>query len=238
MRILSLAALTAVTLTGTALESAAAAVADASPAPATVTVVGQGTARATPDEAVLSLGVEVAKPTADAATAAAAQAADAMLAALRAQGVADQDITTTGLNLNADSATDANGVTRITGYTAGQSFDAVVRAPGRAGAVVAAATGAAGDAARVSGIAFDLADHRPVRATARDAAVADARAEAEQYARDSGHVLGRVVSFTEGGTASGPHPMPFPVAAAAAPLRVAPGQVEEQVSVTAVYELD
>ncbi|MFJ2768505.1 SIMPL domain-containing protein [Streptomyces sp. NPDC087300] len=207
------------------------------PAPATtVTVTGTGSASAAPDTAVLTAGVEVTGKTAEKALAAQNTAADALLAAVREAGVADKDVKTESLSLSA-AYEDVNGTAKLTGYQASQTFSIKVRALERTGAVIQAVVGAAGDAGRVHAVAFDVADAGPLRAKARDAAYADARDKAAQYAKLAGRRLGRLVSLDEsdGGR---PRPVPVPVGAfAKEDVPVAPGQIQDEVAVTAVFEL-
>ncbi|MBT2487968.1 SIMPL domain-containing protein [Streptomyces sp. ISL-96] len=242
-------ALTAAALTGGLLIGAAAPAFGAAPAreaaPAsaavadatTVSVSGEGRASAAPDMAVLTAAVEATEPTAKRALAAQSAAADALLAAARKQGIADRDVRTEGLSLNAVYQ-QTDRASKLTGYQAGQSFSVKIRDIARTGAVVEAVTHAAGDVVRVNGVTFDVADPSALRARARDAAHADARAKAEQYARLSGRRLGRLVSLAE--TGSGAHrPLNVPGAAFdEGKVQVAPGEVRDEVTVTAVYELD
>jgi uncharacterized protein YggE len=95
--------------------------------PATVSVVGTGTATGTPDTALLSVGVDVTKPTATDASSDAATAAQAMLAAIKGQGIADADITTTGLSMNPVTTWDQSTGTHVTGYESGESFSVKIR---------------------------------------------------------------------------------------------------------------
>ncbi|MFD6420156.1 SIMPL domain-containing protein [Streptomyces sp. NPDC060194] len=208
----------------------------AAPERATVSVTGEGSAETAPDLALVNAGVEVTRPTAEQALAAQSAAADALLAAVRARGVADADVRTEGLSLDAVHASAKNGTLRTVGYRSAQSFVVKVREIGRAGELVTAVTEAAGDAGRVHGVTFDVADPTALRAEARRAAHLDARAKAEQHAELSGHRLGRLVSLTEeaGGR---PRPVTLPAAAFDAPAKLATGRVQDQVNVTAVYEL-
>ncbi|MEV6329438.1 SIMPL domain-containing protein [Streptomyces sp. NPDC051909] len=207
------------------------------PAPATVTVSGSGRAAAAPDLAVLSVGVEATRKTAKEALAAQNTAAKALVDALHAQGVADRDIRTENLSLAPVYAQSSAGESKVTGYQAGQSFAVKVRDLDRTGQIIGAVNDATGDAGRISGVVFDVSDPTALRAAAREAAHRDARDKAEQYARLSGRRLGRLVSLTEGESAR-PGPAAVPAAAdggEAVPL--APGEIEEHVTVTAVYEL-
>ncbi|GAA2966106.1 SIMPL domain-containing protein [Streptomyces enissocaesilis] len=249
-------ALTAVVLTGGLLVIGGAAPAMAAPpsapatvlpaaapaapaaAAATVSVSGDGRASAAPDIAVLTAGVETTEPTAKRALAAQSAAADALLAAVREQGIDDSDVRTESLSLNAVHQHTDRGASKPTGYQAGQSFSITIRDIGRTGAVMEAVTDATGDAGRINGVAFDVADPSALRARARQAAHAEARSKAEQYARLSGHRLGRLVSLAE--TGGGAHrPLDVPTAAfSEGRVPVASGEVQEEVTVTAVYELE
>ncbi|MFI8932191.1 SIMPL domain-containing protein [Streptomyces sp. NPDC053474] len=228
---------------GAAPAGAAAPVAEAPAAvaarnPATVTVTGTGSASAAPDLAVLTLGVEVTAPTAKKALAGQNAAAQALLTAVRKQGVAERDARTEGLSLSGVYK-DVDGASKLTGYRASQSFSVTVRKLATTGRVLQAAMDAAGDAGRVHGVAFDVADKQELRAEARAAAHDDARAKAEQYARLSGRPLGRLVSLSEN-DGGGPRPLAVPVEAVTKDqgVPVAPGEIEDQVTLVAVYELD
>ncbi|MEU8893107.1 SIMPL domain-containing protein [Streptomyces sp. NPDC048442] len=224
-------------LPAAAQSSAPAAVGVARPVPSTVTVTGSGAATSAPDIAVISLGVEATRPTAKAALAAQSAAAKALLAAVRAQGVADRDIRTESLSLNPVHSYE-NGTAKLTGYQASQGFSVKVRVLSRTGAVIQAAMDAAGEAGRISGVTFDVEDYTALRKVARKAAFEDARNKAAQHARLSGRELGRLVSLVES-DAGRPTPVPMPPGAAAdEPVPVAPGEIQDQVTVTAVYELD
>ncbi|GAA1546081.1 SIMPL domain-containing protein [Streptomyces albidochromogenes] len=203
----------------------------------TVSVSGEGRATAAPDMAVLAVAVEATEPTAKRALAAQTVAAEAVLAAVRRQGIADRDVQTESLSLNPVYQHTDRAASKLTGYQAGQAFSIRIRDLARTGAVVEAVTAAAGDAVRINGVTFDVADPSALRARAREAAHADARTKAEQYARLSGRGLGRLVSVTE--TGSGTHrPVEVPGAAfEAGKVPVAPGEIRDEVAVTAVYEL-
>ncbi|MFI5805179.1 SIMPL domain-containing protein [Streptomyces sp. NPDC051561] len=212
----------------------------ARPVPSTITVTGEGAATATPDLAIVNVGVETTAPTAKAALAAQTKAAGALLAAVRKAGVADRDVRTESLSLNAvyQPGKDGGSTTKVTGYQAGQTFSVRVRDLARTGSVIQAAMDAAGEAGRIGGVDFDVADPTALRTEARKAAHLDARAKAEQHARLSGRELGRLVSVNE--SDSGRHrPMAMPAGAFADEgVSVAPGEVRDEIVLTAVYELD
>ncbi|MEU8618345.1 SIMPL domain-containing protein [Streptomyces sp. NPDC048623] len=206
--------------------------------PGTVTVTGSGRAAAAPDLAVISVAVEAGRKTAKEAMGAQNTASKALVAALHAQGVADRDIRTENLSLTPVYTQTAGGESKVTGYQAGQIFSVKVRDIDRTGQVIGAANDATGDAGRVNGVVFDVSDPTALRATAREAAHRDAHDKAAQHAELSGRRLGRLVSLTEGESvrpAQGAAPAASADGGASVPL--APGEIEEHVTVTAVYEL-
>ncbi|WP_405727618.1 SIMPL domain-containing protein [Streptomyces sp. NBC_00028] len=209
-------------------------------APATVTVTGEGSAVGEPDIALVGAGVEAVAKTTQAALKRQNTASAALLKAVRAQDIADQDVRTENVSLSpVYDYTD--GASTLKGYRAAQSFAIKVREPAATGAVLQAITDATGDAGRVNSVVFDLDDRRPLEARAREAAHDDAHTKAAQYARLSGLHLGRLVSLSEGGTG---YVAPAPPISADAPaggfagVPLAPGEIRATAMVTAVYELD
>ncbi|MEV6249752.1 SIMPL domain-containing protein [Streptomyces sp. NPDC051742] len=206
-------------------------------APATVTVSGNGRAAAAPDLAILSVGVEATRKTAKEAMAAQNTAAEALLAVLNKQGIAERDIRTDSLSLSPVYTQNAQGESKVNGYQAGQSFSVKVRDIDRTGQVIGGVNDATGDAGRINGVVFDVADPSALRVQAREGAYRDAYDKAAQHARLSGHRLGRLVSLSEGESVRpGPGAAPG-VSADGASVPLAPGEIEEQVTVSAVFEL-
>src|SRR4051794_33994426 len=115
----------------------------------TITVSGDGTATTVPDRASFEFGVDTRAASASAALARNSAAASAVIAALKAAGVAGADLQTIGVSLSPQTGPDG---TRIVGYTASNSVSATVPLT-RAGGVVDAAVGAGADS--VSGPGLD-----------------------------------------------------------------------------------
>ncbi|MEU5217503.1 SIMPL domain-containing protein [Streptomyces sp. NPDC020807] len=206
-------------------------------APATVSVTGSGRAASAPDLAILSVGVEATRKTAKEAMAAQNVAAKALLDVLRKEGIDDRDIRTDSLSLSPVYTQNADGESKVTAYQAGQSFSVKVRDLDRTGQVIGAVNDATGDAGRINGVVFDVADPSALRTKAREAAFRDAYDKASQHARLSGHELGKLISLSEGDSLRpGPGAVPsMPADEPGVPL--APGEIEEQVTVSAVFEL-
>jgi len=173
--------------------SSAAPASAADPATHTITVAGSGKVTVVPDVARVSLGVTITTPTVKAARAAAATAMTNIIAAVKAQGIADADIQTVGLNLYPQYANGSS--TRIVGYSISNQIQITIRDLDKAGDVVDTAT--AKGATEVNGISFELADPAKAMNDARASAVAAAQVSAQAMAT-AGHVtLGSVVSISD-----------------------------------------
>jgi uncharacterized protein YggE len=207
----------------------------AEPALRTLTVSASGMVTVVPDVARVYLGVSLTKPTVKAARDAAAGAMTNILTAIKALGVADADIKTTGLSLYTQYATGSS--TKIVGYAINEQVQVTVRDLDKAGDVVDAAT--AKGATDVNGISFEIADPAKAQNDARAAAVAAARTSALAMASAAQVTLGAVLSIADTGA---PTPI-FYGAASAAPMAdvktpVQPGTQDVSAMVTMVFELD
>lgn len=205
------------------------------PALHTLTVAGTGKVTLVPDVARVYLGVSLTKPTVKAAREAAASAMTDILAVIKALGIADADIQTTGLSLSTQYATGSS--TRIVGYAISEQVQVTVRDLDKAGDVVDAAT--AKGATDVNGISFEIADPARAQNDARAAAVVAARASAQAMASAAGVTLGAVVSIAD---ASAPTPIYYGAGSASPMLDtrtpVQPGTQDVSAQVIVVFELD
>ncbi len=169
----------------------------------TITVVGLGEVQSEPDIARTSIGIEVVGATVADAMAEARTRMDAVLAALKAAGIAEKDIRTNNFSINFErqgpepipspatrAAPVRNGLYRVSNMV-----EVTVRDLEKVGAVIDAATGAGAN--NVWGINFALEETTGIEAEAREKAVDDARARAESLARLSGVQLGQIVSVSE-----------------------------------------
>lgn len=199
------------------------------PAESGIVVSGEGSTESAPDIARVRVGIEARRPSMAEAREANAAAQTRVLEALRRLGVADADVQTEQLSLQADYDYAETGRV-LRGYLATNIVVVRVRDVSKAGDVVDAAVTAGGDDARVDGISFDVEDRAAVRAEARRRAVADARAKAEQLASEIGARVGEPVFIeeTQGGM---PGPVMMRMEAAQADTPVSPGSIETQVQV-------
>jgi uncharacterized protein len=157
----------------------------------TVTVVGEGTQNATPDNALLSLGVSTRRGTAADAMNTANAEMTALLKAVKSQGVGDPDIQTTGIQINQD--TQYNSI----GYRAGNTVNVKIHHISNVGSVIVAAQRAVGDDIQLNGISLQLSDNTTQLKGAREAAMSAAAARAKVWANLAGRHLGKVLSVSE-----------------------------------------
>ncbi|MFC4602807.1 SIMPL domain-containing protein [Rhodococcus kronopolitis] len=173
-----------------------------------VTVEGQGSASATPDLMRVTVSVEARRPDVAGAFARAGEAAAAVAAALRGAGVADADLSTTGLGVQAETVWQENHGQQVVGYLATSTLAVTLRDLSDPGRVIADCVAAGGDDVRLGGLELGFADQDDLLGRAREAAYLDARTKAEQYARLSGRGLGAVLEVTETADAR-PSPRPM-----------------------------
>ena len=203
---------------------------------ALITVTGEGTVEAKPDMATINLGVTTEGATAAEAMAANSVQLGAVLEQLRAAGIEDRDLQTSGLSLNPNWQQPQGEMTpRIVGYLAMNQLTVRVRDLEALGSVLDRSI--QDGANTFNGLTFGLADPVPALNEARKRAVADALARAKLLTGAAGLALGPVVSITEGGGMGGPVPMFRMAADAASAVPVAAGEISTTASVTMVFEL-
>ncbi len=200
---------------------------------------GTGTVKVKPDVADVSLGVSLQRDRAGDASVEAANAMDAVIKALIKAGIAEDDIQTTQLSLDPVYDYDRSPAS-IVGYQATNIVSVTIRDLATVGTTVDAAVDAG--ATSIGGISFRVDDNAALTVQARDAAMAEAKATADQLAAAAGVRITGVVSIVE--TVSQP-PMPIyyaedSVAGAArmASTPVLAGNVDVTVQVAVVYSIE
>jgi len=199
-----------------------------------ITVTGTGTVTGVPNQLILSIGVQVKAASVSTALSDANQAVSRVTGALRDHGVAAADIQSADLYISPD----LRGAAQTPdGYTVSESVTATLRQVSAAGGQIDAAVRAGGNAVTVNGISLNLTDTSSLLASARKAAVANARTKAAQYAAALGQPLGPVVSITDAADTGPLFPAAARTAAAAAEssVPISPGTQQLSVSVTVVY---
>ncbi|MEY3318228.1 MAG: hypothetical protein RL540_600 [Actinomycetota bacterium] len=162
-----------------------------------ITVTGVGTSSVTPDAVRFFASVSAIAKSNKEALASASKSATAVRGALRDNGIATKDIKTSSLTVYPEYNYTQDRGQELLGYRATQSFTVVIRKADNAGVVIDAAVTAGGNAIQINGIAPFLLNGAAATEQAREAAVADARARANSYAKYLGASLGRVIWLTE-----------------------------------------
>jgi uncharacterized protein len=217
---------------GSSTPSADAATVSASQAAGRITVTGTGTVTGVPNQLILSMSIQASGYDVTSALNQANADVRKVTTALRDRGVARADIQTSGLNISPNY--NANGV--ITSYGVTESLTATLNHIGTAGGQITAAVRAGGNAVSVDNVTLNLTNTGPLMAAARGKAVADARAQAQQFAHALGEPLGSVISVTPVQQQQ-PEPLQFDANAAGSShaVRISPGTQQLSVSVTVVY---
>ena len=207
-----------------------------------VTVVGAGRVSLAPDVARIHVGAEATAPSVSTAKADVDAQIDAILAALEAQGIADADIQTSNYSIyyvrepGTPVLREGDVDAEQGGYRVSSTLRVTVRDVDTVGTILDAVVEAGAN--QVYGVEFTVDDETKWQSEARAAAVADARARAEELAKLSGVKLGKVLSISEviGSAVS-------PVAMASAErgfggAGIAPGEMEMGTQVQVTFAID
>ena len=181
-----------------------------------ISVSGRGEARAAPDIARATVGIEIRAETAEQATTQANTQMSSVITALRNAGVAEADLRTNNFSITFERehlpepmpmeapvrpatrtapAAPVSPPTPRGFYRASNTVEVVVRDISKVSQILSAAT--TGGANNVWGVQFELSDREPLRAQARAQAVERAKQTAQQLAQLTGVKLGRIRSVED-----------------------------------------
>lgn len=203
----------------------------------TLELSAYGEVKATPDTADITLGVQTQARTAADAAGQNAREMGRVMTAIRAAAVADRDIQTAGLHVEAQYAEGDNQPRRLTGYQASNTVTVTVHDLARLGAVLDASV--AGGVNQVNGVELRLADPQAAEDAARTQAISRLQTKAELMARASGYRISRLVRLSDGGGEVRPMAQGYRSMAMRAPVAtpVSAGDLTVRVDVSALYEL-
>ena len=205
-----------------------------------IAVSGSGSVSVTPDIARIDVGVEVMASTVAAARGQAADAMDAVMAALKDNGVDEVDVRTRSFNIYPQYNYRDDEAPEIVGFTVNNQVTVTVRDIDNASTVLDAAIQAGGDSVRVNSISFTVEDPEQFLDEARAEAVATAHARAETLAEAAGIELGRVRSISESTSFSNQRfAIPEAVfdSAGGGATSISPGEQELSVNVSVVFNV-
>jgi uncharacterized protein YggE len=213
----------------------AAPVAGPSGLPHTLNVTGVGVATSAPDVVHLQLGVQSRDADAGAALGANQGKLERVRAAFAGLGVAEKDVQVTSHTLVPQAEVDPNTGMQgpPTGFIADNMISVALRDPTRINEALGQVFAAG--ATSIQGVTFMLGDPQKLSEQARELAMADARARAEQIARAAGVTLGRPLSIQEMGGSTAMFPDLYGMAPS--PMIPTPGQLQQSMSVSVSYTI-
>ncbi len=206
-------------------------------------VSGQGKVTVTPDIATLTLGVSAHSATVADAQSQAATAMDKVMSALTNNGVAKKDIRTQYFNIQQLTRYDNNKQQSvITGYQVSNMVTAKIKAIDKIGLTIDAIATAGGDSTRINGVNFSVDQPENFYAQARELAMNDAKAKADQLAKLAGVNLGRPTYISENSSLP---PIPYPLSmarsemggAVAPTTPISPGEMEVTMNIQVTYAI-
>ena len=208
--------------------------------PNTITVVGEGSTQIEPNIAVATIGVQVAEAAVQTASSNAQAIMEAVLAALQEQGIAEEDIQTTGFSIFAEfgPADPAAAQPQAPLYRVSNNVNVTIRDLNQVAAVLDAAIAAGAN--NIFGVTFSIDDASQAESDARAQAVAKAAAKAQELADLTNLQLGSVLSVSEvigsqGGYFASPGLRADSAASMGGGSPIAPGQLNVSVQLEVVY---
>ena len=188
-------------------------------------VNGTGKATATPDIAILTIGVESQRKSVKQAQSDVANSMNGIMQVLHNYGVVDKDIQTSGYNIQQiivqqavapmmeqlpSSALEGSvssssvifspwihGQKEITEYKVSNTINVKIRSIGKTGAIVDDVVSSGGDLIRINGVSFSVDDPTPYYKIAREKAVLYTMEKAKQISQLSGSSLGKIIYISE-----------------------------------------
>jgi uncharacterized protein YggE len=204
--------------------------------PKTISVTGNAQVILAPDIAYISIGVHSEAKSAAEAVASNNSQTQAVIDAIKAQGVDAKDIQTTNFSVYQQDKTSPTGESLGTYFMVDNTVYVTMHDITKIGAMLDAAIGAGAN--NIYGITFDVQNKDAALATGRDQAMADAKSQAEQLAQAAGVTLGDVQSISY--YSSAPSPIYYdnkaaPAAIGGGSVPISTGQLTLTVSVSVTY---
>jgi len=193
-----------------------------------------------PDIATIGAGVTTEAPTATAALQQNSAEMTKVVARIKALGVAEKDIQTTGINLNAMYDYNQESQRQVfRGYQVSNRVSVILRKIEDTGKVLDALVAAGAN--DLNGPSFSIENDEAAKDAARKRAIDRAQARAKAYADMLGYDDAKVLAIAENIDGRGPMPEMAEIrlssAKADAPPPVQPGMVSTGISITIKYEL-
>lgn len=169
-----------------------------------VTVTATGTAYGEPDEASFDAGVGALSADVQAATTEVNERVSSLMTALKAGGVATEDIRTSSFTIYPEPRYNNQGRITEMRYRVNNTVQVTVRDTAQLGALLGSSIEAGAN--EVSNVVYTFSDRSALERQAREQAMRSAREKAEQLARFGEATLGEVRRIVEGAQLGGVTP--------------------------------
>lgn len=170
-----------------------------------ITVQGTGVVILQPDVVRMNVGVQLRATTVAEVQKQSADAQTKITDALKAAGIKPEDIKTVNYSINPDYTYEPNQPPKLNGYQIVNTLQVTVRDTGKTGSIIDAASAAGAN--QINGITFTVENNTDALKQARAAAVADAKAKADQLAAAGQVQVGSVINIVEVAQNGDPVPM-------------------------------
>jgi uncharacterized protein len=204
-----------------------------------LSVNGRGQVVLPPDVAYVTIGVHSVGSDVSQVVAANADQVAAVMAALAAAGVSQEDMQTSNFSVYTSEGFDpSTGLPTGPQYTVDNTVNVTARDLANLGELLDSAVSAGANS--IWGVTFDLEDKDAALAEARDLALAEAQATAQELASAAGLSLGNIVglSYTDTGYYYPPYyGLGGGGGAADATTSIVPGQITVSAEVLITYEI-
>lgn len=197
-----------------------------------ITISGRAEVPRQPPFVTLAAAVESDASTASGAMRDNAQTLARLRAVLARSGIRPQDVRTVDLSLQ--PRRDSNESSRIIGFKVTHQLSITFRNIDQSGSVIDALVDAGAN--NIQGPRMTSWRPERVEPASRHAAIVDANAQAQAYARSLGLRVRRVIRMSDGGSHASPAPMAA-IAARADSTQIMPGEEVVQTVINAEYEL-
>jgi len=204
--------------------------------PRTISVTGNSEVILAPDIAYVSIGVHTEAKTAKDAVATNNTQSQAVIDAIKGQGVDPKDIQTTNFSVYQQEKFAPTGESLGTYFMTDNTVYVTVRDITKIGDILDASVSAGANS--IYGITFDVKDKEAAMASGRDEAMVDAQTQAEQLATAAGVTLGDVQNISY--YSSYPSPIYYDnkamgMGGGGQSVPISPGQMTLTVSVSVTY---
>jgi len=215
-----------------------------------ISFTGSGTVYAKPDLALTSFSVITEAKTISETMTPNSEKMNKVIEAVKAQEVEEKDIKTTNFSIypryeyikseDIYSSYYPEGSRELVGYEMNQTIEVKIRDLAKVGDIMQSATDAGAN--QIGSLQFTIDDKDSIKAQAREEAIQNAKAKAEELASQLGVKLGRIISFNESGTTPSYYSYDLKAASESSGLGGAAPQIETgenktEMTVTIVYEL-